>query len=74
MDEDSSFSARRDAAQVFSGLSAAEQEILDQADRFARQNLYSLAQRMDDEEWWPEHIFPAIGLTWSRPGTHIASA
>ena len=61
MDEDSSFSARRDAAQVFSGLSAAEQEILDQADRFARQNLYSLAQRMDDEEWWPEHIFPAIG-------------
>jgi hypothetical protein len=31
-------------------LSANEQERLDQADRFARQDLYPLAQRMDDEE------------------------
>ena len=41
----------RNVAQVFSGLSADEQEILDQAGRFARRDLYPLAQRMDDEEW-----------------------
>jgi len=49
--------------QTFSGLSNEEQEILDQADRFARNELYPLSQRMDDEEWWPEHIFPQIGAT-----------
>lgn len=47
--------------QVFSGLSREEQEILDQADRFAQAEAYPLAQRMDDEEWWPEAIFPRIG-------------
>ena len=46
---------------VFSGLSNDEQMILDQADRFAQAEFYPLAQRMDDEEWWPEHIFPVIG-------------
>lgn len=49
--------------QAFTGLSAEEQEILDQADRFGRNELYPLAQRMDDEEWWPEDIFPKIGAT-----------
>jgi isovaleryl-CoA dehydrogenase len=49
--------------QVFSGLSNDEQEILDQADKFGRNELYPLAQRMDDEEWWPEEIFPKIGAT-----------
>jgi isovaleryl-CoA dehydrogenase len=49
--------------QVFSGLSADEQNILDQADRFGAAELYPLAQRMDDEEWWPEKIFPLIGAT-----------
>lgn len=49
--------------QVFTGLSNEEQEILDQADRFARNELYPLAQRMDDEEWWPERAFSQIGET-----------
>lgn len=49
--------------QVFTGLSNEEQEILDQADRFARNELYPLAQRMDDEEWWPESAFSQIGET-----------
>src|SRR5688572_25799432 len=49
--------------QAFTGLSNDEQEILDTADRFAQKELYPLAQRMDDEEWWPEKIFPLIGET-----------
>jgi isovaleryl-CoA dehydrogenase len=51
------------AAQVFSGLSADEQQILDQADRFARQELYPLSARMDADEWWPVEAFPTIGAT-----------
>ena len=51
------------AAQVFSGLSADEQQILDQADHFARQELYPLAERMDRDEWWPAEAFPTIGAT-----------
>ena len=35
--------------------------ILDQADRFARAELYDLCQRMDDEEWWPADAFRKIG-------------
>src|SRR5574337_389403 len=51
------------AAQVFSGLSADEQQILDQADHFARHELYPLAARMDADEWWPAEAFPKIGAT-----------
>jgi isovaleryl-CoA dehydrogenase len=51
------------AAQVFSGLSLDEQQILDQADHFARRELYPLAARMDAEEWWPAEAFPQIGAT-----------
>jgi isovaleryl-CoA dehydrogenase len=46
---------------LFSGLSDDEQGILDQADRFARAELYPLARRMDDEEWWPTEAFRKIG-------------
>ncbi len=35
--------------------------ILDQADRYAQNELYPLAQRMDDEEWWPDDQFPKLG-------------
>lgn len=49
--------------QAFNRLPADETEILDQADRFAQAELYPLAQRMDDEEWWPTEIFPKIGAT-----------
>ncbi len=53
--------AGRDPAEVFSGLSAEERGVLDAADRFARQELYPLARRMDDEEWWPPDAMALIG-------------
>lgn len=49
--------------QAFTGLSTEEAEILYQADRFAKNELYPLAERMDAEEWWPEDIFRKIGET-----------
>jgi isovaleryl-CoA dehydrogenase len=49
--------------QIFSGLSEDEQAILDQADRFAREQLYPLSDRMDREEWWPPEAFGRIGET-----------
>lgn len=49
--------------QAFTGLSADEMEILSNADRFAQAELYPLAPRMDDEEWWPPEVFPKIGAT-----------
>jgi isovaleryl-CoA dehydrogenase len=53
--------AQGGAAQLFAGLSDAEQEILNQADHFARHELYPLAPRMDNEEWWPPAAFPLLG-------------
>lgn len=41
-------------------LSVDHQTILDQADRFARAELYPLAVRMDDEEWWPDDVFRGL--------------
>jgi isovaleryl-CoA dehydrogenase len=38
-----------------------QRNILDQADRFSRNELYALSERMDNEEWWPEAAFPKIG-------------
>jgi isovaleryl-CoA dehydrogenase len=39
-----------------------EQEgILDAAERYARERLYPLAARMDEEEWWPDEEFRALG-------------
>ncbi len=49
--------------QRFAGLSNDEQAVLDAADRFARQELYPLSQRMDNEEWWPDQAFALIGKT-----------
>ncbi len=42
-------------------LSDDDQAILDQADRYARAELYPLSQRMDDEEWWPDAHFRGLG-------------
>ena len=42
-------------------LSDDQREVLDTADRYARNELYPLAPRMDNEEWWPDHIFPKLG-------------
>jgi len=41
-------------------LSSDQQEVLDQADRFAREELAPLQARMDDEEWWPPQAMPAL--------------
>ena len=55
-------------AQQFS-LTWEQQTILEQADRFAREKLYPLQERMDVEEWWPEDMlaecaqFGFLGLT-----------
>ena len=43
------------------GLSADDREILEQVDRFARNELHPLQERMDNEEWWPEHVFELLG-------------
>ncbi len=54
---------RSPAAPNAFGLAPGEQQILDEADRFARRELAPLARRMDDEEWWPADAFPKIGAT-----------
>ncbi len=41
-------------------LTPDQREVLDQADRFARAELAPLQQRMDDEEWWPPQVMPAL--------------
>ncbi|MFA5119737.1 acyl-CoA dehydrogenase family protein [Zavarzinia sp.] len=41
-------------------LTPDQQEVLDQADRFAKSDLYPLAQKMDDEEYWPPEAMPAL--------------
>ena len=42
-------------------LNAEDRLILDEAERFAREQLYPLSARMDDEEWWPDDLFPMLG-------------
>jgi isovaleryl-CoA dehydrogenase len=41
-------------------LTVEQQEILDQADRFAKTELAPLQTRMDNEEWWPPEAIPAL--------------
>ena len=41
-------------------LAPEQQEILDQADRFGRSDLAPLQARMDNEEWWPPQVMPAL--------------
>ncbi len=38
-----------------------QQRLLAQADEFGRKELAPLAQRMDDEEWWPEDLLADMG-------------
>ena len=42
-------------------LNADQRQMLDEADKFARNELYPLATRMDNEEGWPDNAFPMIG-------------
>jgi isovaleryl-CoA dehydrogenase len=37
-----------------------QQEVLDTVSAFARETFWPLQQRMDDEEWWPESVMPAL--------------
>lgn len=43
------------------GLTADQRTLLDHADKFAREQLYPLAERMDRDEWWPEELMPKLG-------------
>ena len=42
-------------------LTEDQQSLLKHADRFAREQMYPLAPKMDNEEWWPEDIFTQMG-------------
>lgn len=42
-------------------LSEEQRETLDAADQYARNELYPLAPRMDNEEWWPTEVFAHLG-------------
>src|SRR6202050_4363862 len=42
-------------------LNPEQLEVLDAADRYAREEMYPLARRMDDEEWWPAEAFARLG-------------
>jgi isovaleryl-CoA dehydrogenase len=42
-------------------LSPTQHMMLEQADRFGRETLYPLADRMDRNEWWPERIMAEFG-------------
>ena len=39
------------------GLNEEQEAILEAADKFGKKELYPLAEKMDNEEWWPEGIF-----------------
>jgi isovaleryl-CoA dehydrogenase len=42
-------------------LTSEQQQLMDHADRFAREQLLPLAEKMDNEEWWPEDVMPQLG-------------
>src|SRR3979490_1776436 len=42
-------------------LNEEQQAVLDQADRFARKELYPLSERMDREEWEPDEAYRVSG-------------
>lgn len=42
-------------------LTDEQDALLGEADRFAQAELYPLAARMDNEEWWPDDIFEKLG-------------
>ena len=42
-------------------LSTEQEQILNEADRIGREELLPLAEKMDQEEWWPKEIMPMLG-------------
>ena len=53
--------SNRDPFRPQFGLTDEQQEILDQADRWSQSELYPLSEKMDNEEWFPEEVWPKIG-------------
>lgn len=49
------------ASVLYPQLTAEQRDVLEAADRYARQELYPLARRMDEEEWWPADAFARCG-------------
>jgi isovaleryl-CoA dehydrogenase len=49
------------AAPTAFDLTPEQREMLDLADRYARNELWPLQQRMDDEDWWPPELMPDLG-------------
>ncbi len=41
-------------------LTPDQEEVLEQASRFAQREFWPLQQKMDDEEWWPPEAMPAL--------------
>ena len=42
-------------------LSTEQEQILREADKIGREELLPLAERMDQDEWWPKEIMPKLG-------------
>ncbi len=61
MPADTNVDLRNAPAPSAFSLTHEQQEILDQADKFAARELHPLQARMDNEEWWPEHVMPRLG-------------
>jgi len=53
--------AARNGKPALFDLDSDQRMILDNADRFARNELHGLSERMDNEEWWPNDAFRKIG-------------
>lgn len=49
------------AAGPWFALGEDHQLIVEQVERFAKDRFWPLQQRMDDDEWWPPEVFPALG-------------
>jgi isovaleryl-CoA dehydrogenase len=57
---DASVARPNSSASIGFRLTPEQEEILDQASRFAEKEFWPLQERMDDEEWWPPQAMPAL--------------
>lgn len=51
----------RNASDAAFEITAEQAEIRDAAKKFFMKKLHPLQRRMDDEDWWPETVMPALG-------------
>ena len=42
-------------------LTSDQRQLFEHADRIGKEKLFPLAERMDNEEWWPEDLFAELG-------------